>query len=166
MSTKGFEWLRSSLCRRYRCLYSPSIHLKYSKQKEEIQRRINNDVLKLEEYSINNHQPVNHKKIEFGTYHKLVQVPEIHVKYANQSIQRQRPFKYLGFHLDYKLSFNNMINAQFIKLRKSFTILKYIHQAFPAFSLKKRVFQTYTLTAFIQPGNCFLYTVILQSGTI
>ncbi|CAF4685440.1 unnamed protein product, partial [Rotaria socialis] len=46
-------------------LYSPSIYLKYIKQTDEIQTRINNDMVKLEQYADNNHQPVNKNKMEF-----------------------------------------------------------------------------------------------------
>ncbi|CAF1552707.1 unnamed protein product [Rotaria magnacalcarata] len=126
-------------------LYSPSIYLEYIKQTDEIQTRINNDMVKLEQYADNNHQPVNKNKMEFVVYHKSVQVPKIRIVYQGQCIQQQKTFKYLDFHLDSKLSFRGMIHAQFIKLRKSYAILKYIHCAFPTyFTLKMRFFQTYT----------------------
>jgi hypothetical protein len=121
--------------------YSPSIYLKYSKQIEEIQTRINNDMSKLEEYANNNHQPVNKNKTEFVIYHKSVQPPKIQIHYQGQRLQKQKSFKYLGFHLDSNLSFSMMLNAQFVKLRKSYTILKYIHRAFPTFyTLKMKFF--------------------------
>jgi hypothetical protein len=100
---------------------------------------------KLEEYANNNHQPVNKNKTEFVIYHKSVQPPKIQIHYQGQRLQKQKSFKYLGFHLDSKLSFSMMLNAQFVKLRKSYTILKYIHRAFPTFyTLKMKFFQTYT----------------------
>ncbi|CAF1277970.1 unnamed protein product [Rotaria magnacalcarata] len=126
-------------------LYSPSIYLKYSQQVDEIQTRINNDLLKLATYAESNHQPINNNKTEFVIYHKTVQIPKIQIFYQGQSILRQNSFKYLGFHIDSKLSFNVMINAQLVKLRKSYSILKYIHRAFPTFfALKIKFFQTYT----------------------
>jgi hypothetical protein len=126
-------------------LYSPSIYLKYAKQTNEIQTRINKDMVKLGQYASNNHQPVNKNKTEFVIYHKTVQVPKIRIMYQGQLIKQQKSFKYLGFHLDSKLSFRFMLDGQLAKLRKSYAILKYIHRAFPVFfTLKMRFFQTYT----------------------
>ncbi|CAM2708417.1 unnamed protein product [Rotaria socialis] len=126
-------------------IYSPSIYLKFSKQVIEIQSRINYDLLKLEEYAEANKQPININKTNFVIYHRTVQVPKIQLTYQNQPIVRQNSFKYLGFHIDSKLSFNIMINNQLVKLRKSYSILKYIHCAFPTFfELKMKFFQTYT----------------------
>ncbi|CAM2729874.1 unnamed protein product [Rotaria socialis] len=88
-------------------LYSPSIYLEYIKQTDEIQTRINNDMVKLEQYADNNHQPVNKNKMEFVVYHKSVQVPKIRIVYQGQCIQQQKTFKYLDFHLDSKLSFRD-----------------------------------------------------------
>ncbi|CAF4548907.1 unnamed protein product [Rotaria socialis] len=88
-------------------LYSPSIYLKYIKQIDEIQTRINNDMVKLEQYADNNHQPVSKNKMEFVVFHKSVQVPKIRIVYQGQCIQQQKTFKYLDFHLDSKLSFRD-----------------------------------------------------------
>ncbi|CAM4815432.1 unnamed protein product [Rotaria magnacalcarata] len=74
-------------------LYSPSIYLKYIKQTNEIQTRINNDMVKLEQYADNNHQPVYKNKTESVDYHKSVQVPKIRIVYQGQCIQQQRTFK-------------------------------------------------------------------------
>ncbi|CAM4904962.1 unnamed protein product [Rotaria socialis] len=143
-------------------LYSSSIYLKYIKQTNEIQTRINNDMVKLEQYADNNHQPVNKNKTEFIVYHKSIQVPKIRIVYQGQCIQQQKAFKYLGFHLDSKLSFRGMIDAQFIKLRKSYTILKYIHCAFPTyFTLKMRFFRTYTW-----PHLLLVFNHQSKSGTL
>ncbi|CAF4331452.1 unnamed protein product [Rotaria magnacalcarata] len=50
-------------------LYSSSIFLKYAQQANEIETRINSDLLKLANYAESNHQPVNNKKTEFVIYH-------------------------------------------------------------------------------------------------
>ncbi len=92
-----------------------------------------------------NHQPVNKNKTEFVIYYSSAQVPKIKIIYQGQPIKQQKTFKYLGFYLDSKLSFRSMLDSQFVKLRKSHAILKYIHRAFPTFfKLKMMFFQTYT----------------------
>ncbi|CAF1247985.1 unnamed protein product [Rotaria magnacalcarata] len=45
-------------------LFSPSIYLKYAQQVDEIETRINKDLLKLVNYAESNHQPINNKKTE------------------------------------------------------------------------------------------------------
>jgi hypothetical protein len=77
-------------------------------------------------------------------YHKSVQCPKLEVYFDGMKIIQTKSFKYLGFYLDAKLSFRNMIDAQFIKLRKAHIILKFIHRNFPSFSrLKMKFFNTY-----------------------
>ena len=87
--------------------------------------------------------PVAHRHRCIPT--ESVQVPKIKITYKGQLIKQQKTFKYLGFYLDSKLSFRNMLDTQMVKLRKSYSILKHIHRTFPTFfTLKMRFFQTYT----------------------
>jgi hypothetical protein len=90
------------------------------------------------------HQPLNPKKTELVVYHKPVRYPKLNISYNGERIVQKKNFKYLGFIIDAKLSFRNMIDAQFIKLRRSYVILKYIHHQFPSHSkLKMKIFNTY-----------------------
>lgn len=137
-------------------IYSPSIYLKFSSQAKEMESRINKGLLKLASYTATNHQPINFKKTEYVIYRKSVQIPNIKISFQGQAIQRSNSFKYLGFHIDAKLSFNVMLDTQFAKLRKSFTILKYIHCAFPIFfKLKLKFFQTYAWPHFLMLATIF-----------
>ena len=98
----------------------------------------------LEKYSKAWRQPGNSKKTELVVYHRTIKVPQISVMLDGLKIKQSKSFKYLGFQLDGRLSFRNMLNAQMGKLRKSYTILKYIHRPFPAaYQLKQRFFDTY-----------------------
>ncbi|CAF3845006.1 unnamed protein product [Rotaria magnacalcarata] len=45
-------------------LFSPSIYLKYAQQVDEIETRINKDLLKLANYAESNHQPIYNKKTD------------------------------------------------------------------------------------------------------
>ena len=125
-------------------IYPPSIYLKYRDQINDVEMRINEDMVALERYSKTWHQPVNPMKTELVVYHRTVQCPKLCAVLDGQRIKQSKSFKYLGFHLDGKLSFRNMINAQMGKLRKAYSILKYIHRPFPAaFRLKQKFFNTY-----------------------
>jgi hypothetical protein len=101
-------------------------------------------MLMLLKYANDWHQSLNPTKTEMVVYHKSRQCPRLNVYYDWIKILQKNNFKYLGFHLDSKLSFRCMIDAQFIKLRKAFVILKYIHCQFPSFiQLKLKFFNTY-----------------------
>ena len=90
------------------------------------------------------YQPLNPNKTELIVYYTAVQCPRLNVYYDGTKITQKNGFKYLGFLLDSKLSFRGMIEAQFIKLRKAYVILKYIHRQFPSFNhLKLKFFNTY-----------------------
>ena len=64
--------------------------------------------------------------------------PHVSAMFENwYSIRRRtnwtkRGTKYLGFHLQAKLPFRLMIDSQFIKLRKGYEIMKWIHRQFSA----------------------------------
>lgn len=114
-------------------VYVPSIRLNSKYQIIEIEKRINDDMQQLLNYTTNWHQPLNPNKTELVVYHKSVRCPEIKIFYDGVKISQKKRFKYLGFYLDAKLFFHNMIDAQFIKLRKAYSILKFIHRQFPTF---------------------------------
>lgn len=125
-------------------VYTPSMHLKFRYQIIEMENNINNDMKTLLAYAKDLHQPLNPMKTELVNYHRAVQSPRLEIYYDGAQIIQKRSFKYLGFHLDAKLSFRIMLDAQFVKLRKAYSILKFIHQQFPSFlELKLKFFNTY-----------------------
>jgi hypothetical protein len=125
--------------------YVPSLYLSRRKQIEDIERIMNRDLEKLLQYTVKWHQPVNVNKTEYVIYHRAVQSPKLTILYNGTPISKQSSYKYLGVRLDAKLSFHRLLDDQFIKLRRTYTIMKYIHQQFPSFfTLKKRFFSTYT----------------------
>jgi hypothetical protein len=124
--------------------YIPSIYLNHRKQIEDVERIMNCDLEKLYKYTIKWHQPVNVSKTEYVIYHRAVQSPNLKILYNGTPLSKKPNYKYLGFRLDAKLAFHHLLDDQFIKLRRTYAILKYIHLQFPSFfTLKKRFFTTY-----------------------
>ncbi len=80
----------------------------------------------------------------FVCYHKSMHCSKLNIYSDRVKITQKKNFKYLGFHLDAKLSFRIMIDTQFIKFRKAYMILKFIHRQFLSFfKLKMKFFNTY-----------------------
>ncbi len=126
-------------------VFIPNLYKNYKLQLNEVEVRINSDLTKLHDYATEWHQPVNSKKTEFVVFHRAVRCPKLNILYDNAQIEQKKNFKYLGYRLDSKLSFNCIVNEHLSKCRKSYSILKHIHRRFPAFfKLKLRFFNTYT----------------------
>ena len=124
--------------------YVPSLYLSHRKQIEDIERIMNHDLEKLLHYTVKWHQPVNVNKTEYVIYHRMVQSPNLKIGYNGTPIIKQSSYKYLGVRLDAKLAFHRLLDDQFIKLRRTYAIMKFIHQQFPSyFKLKERFFSTY-----------------------
>jgi hypothetical protein len=126
-------------------VFVPNLYKEYKDQLVEIEKRMNNDLMKLHEYATEWHQPVNSKKTEYVIFTHIVKYPRLNVLYNGNQIEQKKNFKYLGYRLDSKLSFNCIVHEQLQKCRQSYLIMKYIHCHFPAyFNLKLRFFNTYT----------------------
>jgi hypothetical protein len=113
--------------------YIPSLYLNHQKQVEDIERAMNNDMEKLYTCTTNWLQPVNVSKTEYVIYHRAVQTPNLNITYNETTIVKKTSYKYLGFRIDAKLSFRQLLDDQMIKLRRAYAILKYIHHQFPSF---------------------------------
>jgi hypothetical protein len=125
-------------------IFIPSLYNQFKEQLTEIEIRINNDLVKLHNYAMEWHQPVNSKKTEFVIFSRIVKYPKLKIRYDNNQIEQKRNFKYLGYRLDSKLSFNCIVDDHLQKCRQTYSILKYIHRRFPSFfKLKQRFFNTY-----------------------
>jgi hypothetical protein len=125
-------------------VFIPSLYEDCRDQLTEIERRINTDLVKLHNYAIEWHQPVNSKKTEYVIFDRVIKSPKLKIFYNGNQIEQKKNFKYLGFRLDSKLSFNCVVADHLQKCRQTYTILKYIHNRFPSFfKLKQRFFNTY-----------------------
>jgi len=125
-------------------LYAPTIYYEYQLQKTDIEKRMNQDLEKLRDYTCQWHQPVNGKKTQFVVFTEIVKYPRLNIYYEGSPLEQTKVFKYLGFHLDSRLSFKTMVDDQLKKCRQVFLIMKYIHRQFPSFyKLKLLFFNTY-----------------------
>ena len=88
----------------------------------------------LYKYAVDWYQPIYAKKAEIVVYYTSVQCPKLGILLDHAPLTQRNNFKYLGFHLD----------AQLVKTRRSFIIMKYIHKHFAAqFQLRSRFFNAY-----------------------
>ena len=127
----------------YAVVYPPSIHLPYKQQILEIQHKIDEDMSNLHLYASTWLQPVNPSKIELVVYHASVQARKPEIVCDRTRVVQSKCFKYLGYDLDAKLSFQALVTAQTNKMQKTYQILKYIHRQFPAsVKLKNKAFST------------------------
>jgi hypothetical protein len=109
-------------------IFIPSLYNKYKDELTEIESRINNDLVKLYNYATEWHQPVNSKKTEFVIFSRLIKCPKLKILYNDNQIEQKKNFKYLGYRLDSKLSFNCIVDDHLQKCRQTYSILKYIHR--------------------------------------
>ncbi|CAF4326506.1 unnamed protein product [Rotaria sp. Silwood2] len=144
-------------------VYTPSIFLSFQQQLLMLERKMNNEMNNLLNYTQKWHQPVNPAKCEFVIYYTCVKPPKINLYFNSLPIKQVKQFQYLGYLLDHRLSFNNFIKQQINKMNNGLRILKYIHNKFPTFfKLKYRFF-----SAFIWPHFTFISTiyVLCSPGT-
>ena len=93
-------------------IFVPNIYKKFKDQVAEIEVRINEDLKKLHQYSTDWHQPVNVKKTEFVVFSRTVKTPKLNIVFDGSPIEQKKNFKYLGFRLDSKFSFNCVVDDQ------------------------------------------------------
>ena len=143
-------------------IYTPSIFLSFKEQLNMLERIINNETNHLLNYTQTWHQPVNPNKCEFVIYYTCVTPPKLNLYFNAISIKQTKQFKYLGYILDHRLSFNNFIKQQLAKMNNGLRILRYIHKRYPTFfKLKHRFF-----SAFVWPHFTFISVIyVLCSST-
>jgi hypothetical protein len=91
-------------------VYVPSIYPKYKNQLIDIEQRMNDDLLKLQEYAERWHQPVNSEKTQFVIYTQIVNHLKLNINYENSPLEQTKTFKYLGYVLDTRLSFKPLVD--------------------------------------------------------
>jgi hypothetical protein len=57
------------------------------------------------------------KKTEFVIFNRTVKCPTLNIFYDNIQIEQKKNFKYLGYRLDSKLSFNCIVEDHLSKCR-------------------------------------------------
>jgi hypothetical protein len=105
---------------------------------------MNDDLLKLQEYAKQWHQPVNSEKIQFVMFTQIVNHPKLNINYENSALEQTKIFKYRGYVSDTTLSFRSLVDGQLRKCRQTYPIMKHIHRQFPSYyKLKLLFFTTY-----------------------
>ena len=107
------------------------------------------------------HQPVNSQKTNLIIFSTAVKHPKLNVTYDNNRIAQVKSFKYLGYVMDYKMSFKHMIDEQLRKCKKACSILKHIHRYFPSCLKLKSLFYT----TYIWPHISSLSTIYCLTST-
>lgn len=77
-------------------------------------------------YAVEWKQPMNFSKTEWQWIHRRVSLPALSLSIGPHSIKRTPLFKYLGFYIDERLSFNKHCSVMLQKVHKNSTILKYV----------------------------------------
>ena len=92
--------------------------------------------------------PASSPKIKLVVHHSSVQAPKLEILNDGTKIVQRKCFKYLGYDLDTKLSFQALVTAQTNRMQKTYQILKRIHRQFPAsVRLKKQGLQYIRMVA-------------------
>ena len=109
-------------------------------------------------------QPINVSKTEWQWIHRRVVIPTLSLTIANNPIQRTSVFKYLGYHIDERLSFNTHCTKMLQKARKNSVILKFINRSKTSSAQARRLISQ----AFIQPYLQLIYVVwpLLSNSSI
>ncbi|CAF2924307.1 unnamed protein product [Rotaria sp. Silwood2] len=109
-------------------------------------------------------QPINCEKTEWQWIHRRVVLPSLTLTINQQPIRRTPLFKYLGYFVDERLSFNTHCTNMLEKIQINSTVLKYITRSHVS-SLRTRQL---TFNAFILPYFQLIYATwpLLSNGTI
>ena len=112
-------------------------------------------------YAIEWKQPMNFSKTEWQWTHLRVSLPVLSLSIGPHSIQRTSLFKYLGFYVDERLSFNQHCTVMLRKVHMNSTILKYVARSQRSSTLARNLL----CQAFILP---MIYAVwpMLSTGSI
>ena len=109
-------------------------------------------------------QPINVPKTEWQWIHRRVVIPTLSLTIANNLIQRTSVFKYLGYYVDERLSFNSHCKKMLQKARKNAVLLKFINRSKTSSAQARRLISQ----AFIQPYLQLIYVVwpLLSNSSI
>ena len=124
----------------------------FAPQMERIGQQALNQV---QAYAVEWKQPINFPKTEWQWIHRRVVIPTLSLSIGQHPIKRTAVYKYLGYHVDERLSFNEHCKRMLQKVQKNSTILKYVTRSRTS-SARAR---TLISQAFIQPYLQMIYAV-------
>ena len=106
-------------------------------------------------YAIEWKQPINCPKTEWQWIHRRVVTPKLSLAIGQHPIKRTAMYKYLGYHVDERLSFNEHCKRMLQKVQKNSAILKYVTRSNTSSARARNLISH----AFIPPHLLLLYAV-------
>ena len=125
---------------------------KFTPQMQRLGQAALNEV---QQYAATWKQPINTSKTEWQWIHRRVVIPTLSLTIANNPIQRASVFKYLGYYVDERLSFNAHCTKMLQKARKNSVFLKFINRSNTSSAKARQLISQ----AFIQPYLQLIYVV-------
>ena len=118
----------------------------------------------VDQYAATGKQPINASKTEWQWIHRRVVIPTLSLTIANNPVKRTSVFKYLGYHVNDRLSFNTHCTKMLQKARKNSVILKFINRSKTSSAQARSLISQ----AFIQPYLQLIYVVwaLLSNSSI
>ena len=106
-------------------------------------------------YAVEWKQPINFPKTEWQWIHRRVVIPTLSLSIGQHRIKRNAVYKYLGYHVDERLSFNAHCKRMLQKAQKNSGILKYLTRSRTSSTRARKLISQ----AFIQPYLRMIYAV-------
>ena len=98
----------------------------FASQMQETGQKALNEV---QAYSVEWKQPINFPKTDWQWMHRRVVIPTLSLSIGQHPIKRTAVYKYLGYHVDERLSFSEHCTRMLQKVQKNSSILKYATQS-------------------------------------
>ena len=106
-------------------------------------------------YAIEWKQPINFPKTEWQWIHRRVVIPTLSLSIGQHPIKRTAVYKYLGYHVDERLSFNAHCKRMLQKAQKNSGVLKYVTRSKTSSTRARNLISQ----AFIQPYLQMIYAL-------
>ena len=100
-------------------------------------------------------QSINFSKSERQWIHRRVVIPTLSLSLSQHPVKRTAVYKYLGFHVDERLSFSEHCRSMLRKVQKKSAILKYVARSQTSSTRARNLISQ----AFIQPYLQMIYVV-------
>ena len=124
----------------------------FAPQMERIGQQALNEV---QAYAVEWKQPINFPKTEWQWIHRRVVIPTLSLSIGQHPIKRTAVYKYLGYHVDERLSFSEHCTRMLQKVQKNSAILKYVTRSKTSSTRARNLISQ----AFIQPYLQMMYVV-------
>ena len=106
-------------------------------------------------YAVEWKQPINFPKTEWQWIHRRVVIPTLSLSIGQHPIKRTAVCKYLGYHVDERLSFSEHCTRMLQKVQKNSAILKYVTRSKTSSTRARNLISQ----AFIHPYLQMIYVI-------